>query len=497
MHGKSKAMSIVARQSFKYTLIGYLGFFLGTFSAIFVFNRDFEFYGKLRFIMNSAEIIAPFILLGVSYSNVKFFLKAKQENKHHNMLSVSLLAVGIHFLVFLLGFFVAPFLFPNIKNLEIWKYRHFVLPLVFILSVSPVFNKFISNYKRVAISNILDNLFPKMANLVAFCLFFFLGASQLVSFGVFISFFALSMLGYIAYANRLERIKWDFSKDFFRKDNLWKDFIHYSFFGFLGTFGNQLNINNQMVGEFLGMEDMGVYSILYSLISLISIPQMGLFNVSAPIINQALHEEKYEELDVFYKKTSLSLFFLGAVLFSCIVVGFPHLAFMMKNGDLLMDYQPVIWIWGTAVLFDLATGFNGNILSLSKYYKVNIWVMLLLAGLTIGLNWYFIQNTELRLIGISISTAISVTLYNLIKVGFNYWKFKVSPFTIEMIFGSILCTLAISICMILPDFKVALLNLVYKPLVVLGIIFIGNKVMNIIPLEEVWKKIFEKKNRVD
>lgn len=249
-----------------------------------------------------------------------------------------------------------------------------------------------------------------------------------------------------------------------------------------------------MVGEFLGMEDMGVYSILYSLISLISIPQMGLFNVSAPIINQALHEEKYEELDAFYKKTSLSLFFLGAVLFSCIVVGFPHLAFMMKNGDLLMDYQPVIWIWGTAVLFDLATGFNGNILSLSKYYKVNIWVMLLLAGLTIGLNWYFIQNTELRLIGISISTAISVTLYNLIKVGFNYWKFKVSPFTIEMIFGSILCTLAISICMILPDFKVALLNLVYKPLVVLGIIFIGNKVMNIIPLEEVWKKILKKKS---
>ena len=66
-------MSIVAKQSFKYTIIGYLGFLLGTFSAVFVFPLNLEFYGKLRFIMNSAEIITPFIILGISYANVKFF----------------------------------------------------------------------------------------------------------------------------------------------------------------------------------------------------------------------------------------------------------------------------------------------------------------------------------------------------------------------------------------------------------------------------------------
>lgn len=487
-------MSIVARQSFKYTLIGYLGFFLGTFSAIFVFNRDFEFYGKLRFIMNSAEIIAPFIILGVSYANVKFFLKTKQDNKHHNMLSLSLLCVIINFGIFCLGFMLAPFFFPKIKELELWKYKFFVLPLVLLLSVSPVFNKFISNYKRIAISNIFDNLFPKIANVLAFCLFFFLGVSQVVSFGIFISVFLFSALGYVLYCQRMERINLDFSTDYFRKDGFWKAFASYSFFGFLGTFGNQLNINNQMVGEFLGMEDMGIYSILYSLISLVSIPQMGVFNVSAPIINQALEEKKYGELDRFYKKTSLSLFFLGAVLFSCIVVGFPHLASMMKNGDLLLDYQPVIWIWGSAVLFDLATGFNGNIISLSRYYKFNILVMLLLAALTIGLNLYFIYYTELRLVGIAISTAISVTLYNAIKVGFNYWKFRVSPFSIEMVYGYILCTLAVSIAMILPDFSVPIFNLVYKPFLVLIIILIGNKVMKIISLEEVMQKIMKKKN---
>ena len=185
-------MSIVAKQSFKYTIIGYLGFLLGTFSAVFVFPLNLEFYGKLRFIMNSAEIITPFIILGISYANVKFFYQSQRNNKHHNLLSISLLVVGINFILFLFGFILMPIIFPKIKNLEIWEYKFYVIPLVLILSICAIFNKFISNYKRIAISNIFDNLFPKLANILSFSLFFFLGIAQSISFLVFISFFFIS-----------------------------------------------------------------------------------------------------------------------------------------------------------------------------------------------------------------------------------------------------------------------------------------------------------------
>lgn len=487
-------MSIVAKQSFKYTIIGYLGFLLGTFSAVFVFPLNLEFYGKLRFIMNSAEIITPFIILGISYANVKFFYQSQRNNKHHNLLSISLLVVGINFILFLFGFILMPIIFPKIKNLEIWEYKFYVIPLVLILSICAIFNKFISNYKRIAISNIFDNLFPKLANILSFSLFFFLGIAQSISFLVFISFFFISMVGYIIYTNNLEKINYDFSTQYLQKNNLWRAVASYSFFSFLGTFGNQLNINNQMIGEFMSMKEVGVYSILYSLISLISIPQLGLFNVSAPIINQSLSEKKYADLDKFYKKTSLSLFFLGAILFSCIVTGFPYLASMMKNGKLLLEFQPIIWIWGTAVLFDLATGFNGNIISLSKYYKFNILMMLIFALFTIGLNYYFIKYTELKLIGIAISTAISTSIYNGIKVLFNYWKFKVSPFSIEMVFASIICSIAVSLALILPNFKNPLINMIYKPLLVLICIFIGNTVIKIVHLKDFYKKLLNKKS---
>jgi hypothetical protein len=53
-------MSVVARQGFKYSIIGYIGFLLGTVS-IFIFMNNLEFYGTLRYIMPTAEML--FLLL--------------------------------------------------------------------------------------------------------------------------------------------------------------------------------------------------------------------------------------------------------------------------------------------------------------------------------------------------------------------------------------------------------------------------------------------------
>ncbi|WP_294230801.1 polysaccharide biosynthesis protein [uncultured Chryseobacterium sp.] len=486
-------MSVVARQGFKYSIIGYLGFLLGTVSAIFIFPNDFEFYGKLRYSMQTAEMLVPFVVFGISYANVKFFHSVQKDGKNQNMLSLSLLTVVTNFLIFCGIFFVLPYVYPKFLKTQAWNIKEIILPLILVLSLCAIFNKYTSNYKRIVVSNIFDNLFPKIANLGAFCLFFYFTMSQQIALSFFFGIFTLMLFGYIYYTNKLEKINLDFNTEYFKKDNFWKEFTSYSFFGFLGTFGNYLAINSFMIGEYMGMEENGIYSTLYALISLISIPQLGLFNISAPIISQHLADGDMEGLDRFHKKTSLSLYFLGAILFSCIMVGFPYLTyFMPKNGIMLREYEPVVWIWGSAVLIDLATGFNGNIISLSKYYKFNILVMLMLAGLTIALNFYFLKNTDLKLIGIALSTAISLTTYNVVKIVFNYFMFKVSPLSIEMIFVSIICTLAITVAIVLPNFSNNFINLVYKPAVVLLLIFIGNYFTKIFPIENYLNRNFIK-----
>ena len=489
-------MSVVARQSFKYSIIGYLGFLLGTVSAIFIFPFDMVFYGKLRFVLSATLMLVPFVVFGLSYSNVYFFGKAKEEGKHQNLFSLSLVGVGINFLIFLLGFFAFFYIFSSFQeDSELWDMKRLILPMVLVMSLSAVFNRYISNFKRIVVPNIFENIFPKLANLGAFCLFFFLGTSEKISYGFFLGVFVLGLIGYVLYTNKLEKIEPDFSTDFVKKDKLWKEILNYSFYGFLGNLGSflALNISNYMIGEKLSFEENGIYSTVFSVVQLISIPSMGLYNISAPIISKHFADDTIKDLDVYYKKTSLSLFFLGLVLFSCIAVGYPYLTdFMPKSGKLLLEAQPLVWVIGFALLFELATGFNSHIISMSKYYRFNIYVMLFLAVLTTSLNFYFINKTSLGILGISISYAVSLTIFNLTKIAFNYYQFKVSPFTIEMLYSVILATLAISVAIVLPNFSNSFLNLVYKPTLVLIIFFVGNHFMRIYPLDKFLTKDFLK-----
>ena len=489
-------MSVVARQSFKYSIIGYLGFLLGTISAIFIFPFDMVFYGKLRFVLSATLMLVPFVVFGLSYSNVYFFGKAKEEGKHQNLFSLSLVGVGINFLIFLLGFFAFFYIFSSFQeDSELWDMKRLILPMVLVMSLSAVFNRYISNFKRIVVPNIFENIFPKLANLGAFCLFFFLGTSEKISYGFFLGVFVLGLIGYVLYTNKLEKIAPDFSTDFIKKDKLWKEILNYSFYGFLGNLGSflALNISNYMIGEKLSFEENGIYSTVFSVVQLISIPAMGLYNISAPIISKHFADDTIKDLDVYYKKTSLSLFFLGLVLFSCIAVGYPYLTdFMPKSGKLLLEAQPLVWVIGFALLFELATGFNSHIISMSKYYRFNIYVMLFLAVLTTSLNFYFINKTSLGILGISISYAVSLTIFNLTKIAFNYYQFKVSPFTIEMLYSVILATLAISVAIVLPNFSNSFLNLVYKPALVLIIFFVGNHFMRIYPLDKFLTKDFLK-----
>ena len=191
-------MSVVARQSFKYSIIGYLGFLLGTISAIFIFPFDMVFYGKLRFVLSATLMLVPFVVFGLSYSNVYFFGKAKEEGKHQNLFSLSLVGVGINFLIFLLGFFAFFYIFSSFQeDSELWDMKRLILPMVLVMSLSAVFNRYISNFKRIVVPNVFENIFPKLANLGAFCLFFFLGTSEKISYGFFLGVFVLGLIGIV------------------------------------------------------------------------------------------------------------------------------------------------------------------------------------------------------------------------------------------------------------------------------------------------------------
>jgi hypothetical protein len=64
------------------------------------------------------------------------------------------------------------------------------------------------------------------------------------------------LFGYIYYTNKLEKINFDLSTDYFKRRFL-ERISELQFLWFLGTFGNYLAINSFMIGEFMGMEENG------------------------------------------------------------------------------------------------------------------------------------------------------------------------------------------------------------------------------------------------
>lgn len=247
-----------------------------------------------------------------------------------------------------------------------------------------------------------------------------------------------------------------------------------------------------MISSYMDFKDNGVYGIVIAVTSVLTIPQMGLYNISAPMINKHLENNEMEELNVFHQKTSLSLLFLGLVLFSCVLVGYPYLTHLIQNGFELRAAEPVLWITGIGLMFDLATGFNGQIISMSRYYRYNIVVTLFLAVINIGLNFYFLKYTNMGLAGVALATTISLALYNIAKIVFNYWKFRVHPFSIEMLYALVLCFLVVSMVILMPNTSSNLFNLFYKPAVVLLLIGVANHYMKIVSLDKYLNRDFFK-----
>jgi hypothetical protein len=57
------------------------------------------------------------------------------------------------------------------------------------------------------------------------------------------------------------------------------------------------------------------------------------------------------------------LFFIGALLYSCIFLGIENLFLLLPTHENLMASVPIILILGFNVLVNMGTGFNGEIIT--------------------------------------------------------------------------------------------------------------------------------------
>ena len=147
------------------------------------------------------------------------------------------------------------------------------------------------------------------------------------------------------------------------------------------------------------------------------------------------------------------MFFVGAIVFGCVIVGIESFFSLLPTADKLLASIPVIYILGVNVLFNMATGFNSEIISYSQYYKFNIIAVLILVVVNVLLNYVFLTQTELEIVGVSLATFISLVLFNVSKLVFIYKKIGIIPFDRNYALLIIVMGIIIVTGVLLPSFK--------------------------------------------
>ncbi|MGB5980308.1 MAG: polysaccharide biosynthesis C-terminal domain-containing protein, partial [Cyclobacteriaceae bacterium] len=131
----------------------------------------------------------------------------------------------------------------------------------------------------------------------------------------------------------------------------------------------------------------------------------------------------------------------------------------------------VVVIVGIGKLIDMSAGVNSEIIVMSRYYKSNLYFILVLAVMNIGLNLYLIPEYGLE--GAATGSAISLVVFNLLKFIYIKYQFGFQPFTVQTLAIIAVGLVAYFASWLLPAMDIVLLDIAIRSVLV-TVIFAGS-----------------------
>jgi O-antigen/teichoic acid export membrane protein len=430
-------MGIVLNQSLKNTIITYIGFAIGGISTIFLFPSILgkTYYGLSNYILSCANVIMPLFAIGMQNTLVKFYSQCKTEKEQNQFLSFSVLfplVLAIPLLLLGLFFYDEISLFVTKKNPIVKEFIYLIPFIGLCMAYFEIFYAWARVHMHSVFGNFIKEVGLRLFSLVAL-VGMYLGWITAIEFiyltaGIYFVALLITML----YAFRVKKPEFQLSIP----HNV-KGILEYTFYIILsGSVANLLLDGDKiMLNQYMDIGNIAFYSVATYIALVISVPSRAMHQIVYPITAKLMHENKHDELNDLYKKTSVNLQIVGGFVMLCIFVNIDQLYEMLPK-----DYAGGIWIVfiiGLSKYFDLILGNNNAIIFNSKYYRMVLFLGLMLVFFTIVLNMIFIPLYGIT--GSAIATLLSITIYSVAKLMFVVKRMHLYPFTIQTIY-SILIT---------------------------------------------------------
>lgn len=472
-------MGVIQRQGIKQSLVNYSAVVVAAISTILIYPQDLEVYGIARFVIDVGTFLGPFIMLGAGGVGIKFFPEfIHKEKENRGLLFILLMWIAFGSLLFTGLYFL--FRIPVVEYYQN-KYPQFeeliptLIPVILVLGIIVAFFtlmiQYSSNFKRIAIPSVFQSLIKISLPIL---MLLYLGDWISLSFLIWgiIANFSIALVGMIVYLVSLDvfRISIDFSLFTSSKQ---KAMINFGLFYLLSSMGSVLafKIDSIMISSLIDFKSNGIFAIAAFIGTAIAIPTNAIGQISSPIIAESFKRNDLKHIGFLYKEASINLLVIGLFLMICIVCSIEDLfTIMPNNNELLKHGFIIVTLVGISKLIDMATSVNSPIIYYSKYYKFGFISILLMAVFNIFTNLLLIP--KFQIVGVAMATLLSLTLYNLSKLIFIWWKFKMQPFSFDTLKLLGIAGIVLAIVYFLPFTEIPLLNIVIRS-VIIGLLYVG------------------------
>jgi len=432
-------MGIVQKQSLKNSIYFYIGLMFGALSTVILypnaFNSHPEHLGLLQIIIAYSIVVSTFSSLGTPKTLIRFFPKVENKNQ---LISLSFMIPIIGFLLVLLLYFLFKDDLLNFVNADelLRNNFHLVFFLVSFLSFFEVLSSLSRSLLNATIPIFLREVFLKGFNILLLILHWF----DYIYFTTFlyshISLYLFMIL--ILFLSIFKKYKFRFT--FRLYDIEGKQMISYGLFVLAGGASAILvsKVDMMMIGKLMNLESVAYYTIAFFIGNVILVPSRAIGSITAPLIAKAWKEKNISEIKEIYEKSSLNQLLLGGFIFLIIWLnideGLALLPEKFQGGKYVVLYIAL------SKLFSVATGVNGQIIINSKYYRFDLYSNFILLIITIFTNYIFIPESsplsEYNIVGINgaaFATALSVIIFNSLKMMYVYFKVGIQPFSFRTI----------------------------------------------------------------
>jgi O-antigen/teichoic acid export membrane protein len=442
-------MGIVIRQSIYSSIISYAGVVIGYINLLYLYPKflSTDQIGLFRTIQDAAILFSPFAQFGLSQTIIRFYPQlARDKKSSHSFISLMSLLALVGFALFFLLFkiFESSLLAYFQDNApEIIQYANLVLWLTLILVMVAVMEAFSRSLLKTVVPNLLREVMARLFLSVLVLLYF----TETISFDQFI---LGSVISYLIWLLILMFYLWQqgelsLQTNFNSLDQKkLPELVKYSLLSFAGMAGLILigKIDSMMVSAMIGFSANAIYTTAFYMATVIEIPKRALSQIAMPLISRAFERNDIKEVASLYRKTSINQLIIGSLLLIGVWINLDSLFALMPKGEVFAVGKWVVIIVGAGKLVDMLFGPSSEIIVLSKYFKFNIVLILILAVLIVVSNNLLIPRYGI--VGAAWGAAFALVSFNAIKYLFIYSKYKIQPFDINtlkvLIIASIVLT---------------------------------------------------------